>query len=277
MTVNYKGELSEAREAENDLGVRTYTRAFQFETTTEAEDAWDVGSHASVPVLGSTFRDGWCIRLRVRCVKGWKVWTVTAEYSSAFELNEDPTLDPAKIRVSTEQFQKEAVIDRDGYSVCNSLGDAYDPPLMMDDSRRVIHVVKNMATHPSWLLNYADTTNSDSFTVRGITYTAGQGKFQRASISDEYKRNSVPYFVGEFEIHCQRLGWGIRRLDDGFRERDYELGVVNITNAGDGEEPTAPAPMNGAGVSLASPGSTVNIVNTHNLYQSLPFSVLPFT
>lgn len=275
MTVTYLGEDAGARTATNSRGIRTYTRAFKFETTEETEDAWDVGSHPNAPVIGQAFRDAWCISSTPTCTDPWKGWTITAEYSSALEMNVDPTQDAMQIRVYTEQFQKPAVFDKNGNKIVNSAGDPFDPPLMMDDSRRVISLVRNVAAYPSWVLSYQDAVNSDSFTVRGITYAAGVGKVQSVSISDGQIRNGYAFYTLEVLIHLQKNGWILQPLDVGFRELDYAgTSIINILNPGDNERPSAPVPLDGAGRALADPSTTNNVLLSYSVYDTQPFSVL---
>lgn len=274
MTVTYLGEDAGARTATNSRGIRTYTRAFKFETSEETEDAWDVGSNPNAPVIGQAFRDAWCISSTPACTDPWKGWTITAEYSSAVEMNVDPTQDAMQIRVYTEQFQKPAVFDKNGNKIVNSAGDPFDPPLMMDDSRRVISLVRNVAAYPSWVLSYQDAVNSDTFTVRGITYAAGVGKVQSVSISDSQIRNNVPFYSVEVLIHLQKNGWILQPLDVGFRELGYGGDLINILNPGDTERPSAPVPLDGTGNQLSNPSTTNNVLLSYSVYDTQPFSVL---
>ena len=275
MTVHFLEEDAGARTATNSRGVRTYTRAFRFETDSQTDDAWEVGSHPDSPRIGQAFRDAWCISVTPACTDPWKGWTVTAEYSSAIEMNEDPTQDAMQIRVYTEQFQKPAVFDKDGNKIVNSAGDPFDPPLMMDDSRRVISLVRNVAAYPSWVLTYQDAVNSDTFTVRGITYAVGVGKVQSVSISDAQVRNGYPFYTLEVLIHLQKNGWILQPLDVGFRELDYAgTSLINILNPGDNERPSAPVPLDGAGRALDNPSTTNNVLLSFPVYNTQPFSVL---
>lgn len=271
MTVNYLGEDYDMREAENDLGKRTYTRRFKLETTTKAEGPYAVGSHGSLPKIGSVHNEdsaAWCNNIAVQVNKGL-AWYVIARYSSERQLAIDPTTEPAIVTVTTEQFQKQT-------DLVNSAGDPYDPPYMMDDSRRVINVQKNMSGHPSWILDYSDTVNSDSFVVKGITYTAGQGKVQRVSIGEAQVRNGVSFVVVTIEIHLEKNGWQIRALDAGFREIDgYDR--VNIVNGGDGLQPTAPVQLDGSGRSVADPTEATEVIRLHTVYSTAVFSALPLT
>lgn len=275
MTVHFLEEDAGARTATNSRGVRTYTRAFRFRVDSQADDAWEVGSHPDSPRIGQAFRDAWCISVTPACTDPWTGWTVTAEYSSEREMNEDPTQDAMQIRVYTEQFQKPAVFDKNGEKIVNSAGDPFDPPLMMDDSRRVISLVRNVAAYPSWVLSYQDAVNSDSFTVRGITYAAGVGKVQSVSISDGQIRNGYPFYTLEVLIHLQKNGWILQPLDVGFRELDYAgTSLINILNPGDEERPSAPVPLDGAGRALAEPSTTNNVLLSYSVYDTQPFSVL---
>ena len=285
MTITYLGEDPAGRTANNTKGVRSYTRVFKFKTTDKNDTAWDIGSHASSPRIGDVFYDAWCQSITVTNTSPFAGWTVTAEYSSERELATDPTNDPAVIVVNTEQFQKVAETNISGDSVCNSAGDPFDPPYMMDDSRRVISISKNMSGHPSWILSYADVVNSDSFVVKGVTYAVGVGKVQRVSIGETQTRNGVPFVVVTLEIHCQRDGWILRPLDAGFRQLAWDgltrINIYNPASSGDtngGEERvTAPVPLNGAGQALANPTSATAVYGAYTIYTTAVFSALPLT
>lgn len=288
MTVNFHEEIPGPRNGKNTKGVKTYVRAFRLSTTLQSEGPYAVGSHPSLPLMGSAHNEdsgAWCYDISIDNTDPWKGWTATYQYSSEREFATDPTLDPAIITVNTEQFQKVADRDIDGYSICNSAGDPFDPPYMMDDSRRVIMVSKNMSGHPSWLLDYQDVVNIDSFTVKGVTYTAGQGKVQRVSIGEQQVRNGVPFVVVQIEIHLQRDGWHLKPLDAGFRQLAYDgLTRINIYNpaatppeTGDSERITAPVPLDGAGKVLANPTTSTAVFGDFIIYKRDTFSALPLT
>ncbi len=274
MAVTYLGEDAGSRTATNLRGIRTYTRAFDFETSSQADDAYEVGSHPNAPVIGSAFRDAWCISSTPTCTEPWKGWRITAEYSSEREMNVDPTQDAMQIRIYTEQFQKPAVFNKDNELIVNSAGDPYDPPPMMDDSRRVISLVRNVASCPSWVLDYQDAVNSDSFVVYGVTYAAGVGKVQSVSMSNLQKRNGIDFYSLEILIHLQRNGWKLKTLDAGFRELGYGGELINILNDGDDERVSAPVPLDGSGGALSNPSPTNNVLREDIVYDTQPFSVL---
>lgn len=285
MTITYLNEEPSARRAENDRGIKTYVRAFLFETSLESEDAYDVGSHASAPRIGDVFHDAWCYNIVPENHAPWKGWKITALYSSERELATDPTSEPAIITVNTEQFQKVAETDINGYSICNSAGDPFDPPYMIDDSRRVIMISKNMSGHPSWLLNYADVVNNDAFTVKGVTYAVGQGKVQRVTIGEDQVRNGVTFNVVTIEIHLHRNGWLLEPLDVGFRQLAYDGTTrINIYNpaattseTGELERVTAPVPLDGAGKAQTDPTTSTAVYGSFIVYETAAFSALPLT
>lgn len=279
MAVVFKEEIPDGREASNDAGKRTYKRQFRLSTTDQSDGPFAVGSDSNLPILGSVHPEdsnAWCKSISVINSDPWKGWTATYTYSSERELATDPTQDPAVIRVTTEQFQREAVITNTGTLICNSAGDPFDPPLMMDDSRRVISISKNMSGHPSWILNYADVVNSDQFIIKGVTYTAGQGKVQRVSIGEQQIRNGVPFVVVDIEIHLQKDGWLLERMDAGFREA-VSGARENIRNTGDEELPAAPVPLNGSGIAIANPSPSNNVLQQFAVYSTNVFSALPLT
>ena len=91
MTVTLKEEIGEARHATNDQGSRSYTRAFRLETSLQSEDAWDVGSHAGLPVIGDTFPSdarAYCHNIDIDNSDPWKGWIATYEYSDKRQITE---------------------------------------------------------------------------------------------------------------------------------------------------------------------------------------------
>lgn len=280
MTVTYIGEEPLGRSATNQKGMRSYVRKFKLKTSIDSDGPYAVGSDPNLPKIGSLYPDdpfAWCTSLQVDPFgDGPLGWMVTANYSSERELAEDPTADPAQITWDSEQFQRPAVFDNAGNSICNSAGDPFDPPNMMDDSRRVVTVQKNLSVVPSWILSYQDAVNSDTFTLDGISIGIGVAKMQRVSVGPVERRNAITFRAVTFQIHLERNGWLLEPLDAGFRENPSGL-LVNIINPGDSELPAAPVPLNGAGQALDNPSFTNNVFLSFAVYQTLAFSALPLT
>jgi hypothetical protein len=287
MTITYLGENHAA--ATNDRGSRSYTRVFKLKTSEKTERAYHVGSHPSLPFIGQVHPDdsnAYCTTLTPDPTDPWKGWTVTAQYADSRPMAEDPTDDAAIISWGSEQFQKPAVFDRNGNFIVNSAGDPFDPPNMMDDSRRVVTVQKNLTAVPAWILDYQDAVNSDSFTVDGVTIGIGLAKMQVVTVGERQRRNGTTFRTVSFTIHLQREGWLLRPLDAGFREIDIGSGsgsgsgsgqLVNIKNPGDDELPGAPVPLNGSGVALTNPSFSTCVFLPFSVYATRTFSSLPLT
>lgn len=278
MTVTYIGESPLDSEAVNDLGVRSYTRGFWLSTTSKTEGPYTVGSNGSLPVIGSVHPEdstAYCRRLSVKRAAGWRLWKVVAEYSNEYALNTTATSDPAIITWSTEQFQKPAVFDTSGDAILNSAGDYFDPPAMIDDSRRIVTVQKNVAAVPSWLLTYQDAVNNDTFSVGGVSIAIGQAKMQSVSVSSQQVRGATTFYQVTFTMHFQKNGWKLSLLDAGYRRKDGTQRKI-ITNS-DGTLPTMPVPLDGSGAVLSNPTPATAVYREFTVYETKAFSSLPLT
>ena len=280
MAVTYVGELSEGRRAQNDRGVRTYTRVFRLTTSSQSDNAFTVGSNGSLPVIGNTFpSDGnaYCTNLDVQCIRGWRIWDVTATYSTERVLNTVPTSDPTYITWDTEQFQKPATQDKDGKGVVNSAGDPFIPAEQMDDSRRVVTVQKNLANVPTWILSYQDAVNSDAFTIDGRSIAIGEAKRQRVSVGPPEIRNGTTFRQVTFVIALRRDGWAYKILDQGFNEKDPADTTKRKAIYINGQLPSSPVLMDGTGKAQTDPKTANAVYLTFNVYKTQAFSSLPLT
>ena len=92
-------------------------------------------------------------------------------------------------------------------------------------------------------------------------------------------RNGFTFVVLSIEIHLQKDGWLCEPLDVGFRDKVAAVLAQrkNATNDGDGQQPSAPIPLDGTGIALTNPSSATAVFLSYQIYYSLPFSVLPLT
>jgi len=280
MAVTYVGELSEGRRATNDRGVRTYTRVFRLTTSSQTDNAFTVGSNGSLPVIGNTFpSDGnaYCTNLDVQCIRGWRIWDVTATYSTERVLNTVPTSDPTYITWDTEQFQKPATQDKDGKGVVNSAGDPFIPAEQMDDSRRIVTVQKNLTAVPSWILSYQDAVNSDAFTVDGHSVAIGEAKMQRVSVGPPEIRNGTTFRQVTFVIALRRDGWAYKILDQGYNEKNPAAPTGRQPIYIKGHIPSGPVLLDGTGKAQTDPKTANAVFLTFNVYKQQAFSSLPLT
>ena len=280
MAVTYVGELSEGRRAQNDRGVRTYTRVFRLTTSSQSDNAFTVGSNGSLPVIGNTFpSDGnaYCTNLDVQCIRGWRIWDVTATYSTERVLNTVPTSDPTYITWDTEQFQKPATQDKDGKGVVNSAGDPFIPAEQMDDSRRIVTVQKNLTAVPSWILSYQDAVNSDAFTIDGYSIAIGEAKMQRVSVGPPEIRNGTTFRQVTFVIALRRDGWAYKILDQGYNEKNPAAPTGRQPIYIKGHIPSGPVLLDGTGKAQTDPKTANAVYLTFNVYKQQAFSSLPLT
>lgn len=279
MTVIFRGELGAGRRATNNRGMRSYSRQFRLETTLQSEGPFAVGSDSNLPLIGSLHPEdsgAWCMTLSVENTDPWKGWLVTAEYSSERELNETATSDAAIITWSSEQFQRPVIVDQDGEAIVNSAGDPFDPPHMIDDSRRVVTVTKNLATVPSWILTYQDAVNSADFTVDGVSIAEGKAKMQSVTIGEPQSRNGNTFRTVTFSMHLEKNGWLFKPLDAGFRTKIDGV-MANVRNDDDGELPALPVPLDGFGNVLVDPSPSTAIYLEFTVYETKDFSLLPLS
>jgi hypothetical protein len=283
MTIVMQGVLPETREAANEKGIRTYSETYWLTTNQKTDGTYEVGSHPDLPTVGSvhhTDTGAWCTAVRPKCVSGYVHFHVTCTFSSERELAEDPTDEPALTEWDGEQFQRPLVIDEDGNVVCNSAGDPFDPPEMIDDSRLISVTTKNLAAVPTWLMEYSNAVNNDTFTLDGFSVGIGQAKMQTPKVSKPMSRNGTTYREVQITIHYREEGWVSNILDAGFRERDYSGNLVQIKiedEEGNLEPVTAPVPLDGAGRKLDDPSPLNNEALPFRGYRRLAFSALPLT
>ena len=283
MTVTYHGEIAGSRSASNNLGVRTYTRAFRLTTDDRTDTAYDVGSHGSLPVIGSTFPDdttAYCQRIDIRNSHPWKGWTATYNYSTEREISQsDPESDEVLVSFTSEIYREPVFQDINGDAITNSAGDYYiDPTPERDAAHLIARIQSNHAAIPAWVLSYQNAINDGTISINGLQIGPRQCKVQRIDVGERQKRNTSTFYPLTLELHIHNDGWLLEPLDAGFREIVNLLGLkfrAQIVNEGDGEFPAQPVPLDGAGEVLDDPTPQNAQFRSHKIYAELDFSVLP--
>ena len=277
MSVNYLGP-GPSRSAQNSKGIRTYTRTGLFETTSISDGEYAVGSHVSVPNIGSVHPEdslAWCVSIQVENTNPWKGWTVTATWDSTIEVAENPLFEPAVIEWDGENFEEALTFDRDGYGVLNSAGDPFENA-MRERTRRVVSVMKNVASVPSWIITSEDAVNSSAFNLDGISVPANMAKLGAPRIGRWQKRNNVSYREMSLIIKLNKDTWKFRPLDVGYHFKTG-LGDLKRITSDDGTDVTTPVCLDGNGLVLANPSPSNAVYGTFNTYPAYDFSVLPLT
>ena len=278
MTVTYLGPLPDGETATADLGVRRYTRQFGLHASAN-EGPFVVGSNANLPVIGSLHYDdpsARCRSLQLSRASGKDKcnWIATANYDTqvAYEIN--PLSDPADIQWSGDNFEEAAVFDRFGYACLNSAGDPLQD-LFRERSRRVVTIIKNVASVPDWIITAEDAVNSSEFVIDGFAVPAGKAKLSAPQLGRWETRNNVRFRQMTMTIKLNKDGWISQPLDAGYRYRSGNSRLL-ITNS-DGTVPTNPVPLNGGGQVLDNPTPSTAVFRNFDLYPQLNFNTLPLT
>lgn len=278
MAVLWVRPLWQGRSADGDEKARRYERSWLVKTDYKFDDAAVVLSAAGLPRYGTLYPDdpaAYCQKITAtnESVSPY-LWRVAASYSTEKERDENPLSDPATITWDGESYQVPLVEDKDGNAVTNAAGDPYDPPFMIDDSRQIITVVKNVAAVPLWILDYRNVVNSDDFTVDNVEIEAGKAKIKAIKVSEVKSRNDISYRTLTIPINVDKKnGWQPKILNMGFYEVvSGDRRHITI----DGKQVSSPWPLSDTGVALPVtfvPGDVVS--REHDGYDEQPFSVLP--
>jgi len=256
---------------------RQHSRSWLLETSDKSDDGATILASNAIPFVGSIHPNDTFARLVSRepvAFAGSHFWIVNASYSTNVTITDDPLSDPASFEWDSEQFQQVAYKDRDGDAIVNSAGDLFDPPPMVDQSRRTVIVSKNMAVLPSWIMDLEDAINSDTVILDGLTVAPKLAKCQKVRVGGWNSRNNIPYRVVSVIIHLSREGWDISPLDQGFRYKDGTE-MKNISNDGDSGLPTAPVLLDGSGGVLTDPKPDNAVFLDFGYYKLRSFSILP--
>ena len=278
MTITYLGEIPDDRSAQNNKGIRTYSRAFRLKTSLASEGAYAVGSHASVPLIGATHPEdplAWCISLDVKNSDPWKGWTVTAGYDSTIEMNTNPEFDPASIEWDNENFEEALVYDINGDAVLNAANDPFENAVR-ERSRRVVTVTVSVVAVPTWIITAEDAVNSAAFTLDGKVIPTGQAKLSAPRLGLWQYRNGTRFRKMTMLIKLNKDGWNYQPLNAGY----FQIlpgGDHVRCRAKDGTDVVHPVPLSAVGLQLASPTPATATYGDFDIYPALDFNTLPLT
>lgn len=288
MTVTYRGVKPGFPKGKNSLGIRTYTNAFVLTTDSRADSVFQVGSHASLPTIGSVFSGdpaAYCVSLSVENTEPWTGWTVTAEYTTdVFEpAEENPVDDQPRISWSSEIYQEPVFKDTDGNAVLNSAGDYFiDPAPTRDVSHLIARITQNVTSVPSWALSYQNAINNGTITIDGLSIAAGLAKVQRIDIGEPELRGNYTFRKVTLEIHIHRDGWNLQPLQAGFNQKVggvvKPILVKDIDSGGNSKDSSPvsqPVPLAADGTILQNPTPATAIFGDFTIYQELDLSNLP--
>jgi hypothetical protein len=290
------------------------TRQWRVDTSSATDDDVTVLANTSLPKIGTAHPNHANCKCISRSAKPEsnpqkKQWLVLAEYSTKWNIAENPLNDPARTEWSTETFQTIVERDIDGNGVVNSAGDPFDPPAEKDDSRWTSVTRKNVAaTVPDWMFAYQDAVNSDSYTIDSIIITAGWAKVSAIHLSEIQERNGTQYRVITVTIHYRAenedIGsgsgsygsgsgddeiepWHLSLLDAGFRELSGGSSSASASGSGsaggsllvnikdsESDPVTAPVPLDGEGYAIDEPTPENSVFLQFQVYHEKAFQLI---
>lgn len=209
----------------------------------------------------------------------WEV-TVTAdsEMPEPPKDQENPLDRPPEVSWSFAQFQRVAEKDINGNAIVNSAGQAFDPPIQIDDSRPVCDIERNEdAFDPDVIFAYKDAINADTLDIGGLTVAPGQAKMANISARRQFE-NSQFYWKVAYQIEVKQDGWNLSVLDQGWYKKGQNGKLTPCVDDA-GNEVTAPVLLDGQGGQLALPPAPAGqsgaaVFKTFDVYTSLPFAPL---
>lgn len=288
LTVQWQGrEASETIE-----GQRSATVIYQGITNDRSDDHTVFSGHPLLPNLGDPHPNDatiFCRNIEPRTTtEDGRVWLITVFYSN-FEIEaiDNPIIQPSVRTYSTERNQRAAIRDKDNAAIVNSAGFPFDPSPQRDESRVTISIVKHLPEVPTWILDYADAVNSNTFSLDGLTIGPRVAKVHRINVTPEKERNGVVFKTLDLVIQLRRETWDfvilnrgyIARIDNG--DDTFSYYKVLGTDALPLPHPSL-LDVNGTDIdltSLTTPGAIAAAAtySTYRVYDELDFSKLPLT
>lgn len=220
----WEGETAEGYE-------RTYRTNWLVVTNDKLDGPQIVMAAPGLPSMYSTYAAGNDVDTAARLVKKTpklksrsatgNAWVVTCDYTTAADSNQsqqDPTERPPTISGSFVQFMRPLEKDTDGEPVVNTVGDPFDPPIEVEDSRPVLTIVKFFSSLDFvFFCSYKDVINSDTFTVRSLSFAPDVCKMQNLSFNEQWI-NGINYFQVTAEMEIKPEKWIPKEiLNQGYR------------------------------------------------------------
>ncbi len=278
MTITFHGVVDQ--DADNNAGTRSYSATYLLSISDPStERPYQIGSHASLPLIGSVHQDdsqAYCNFLGVKRHAGKLAYHATARWETGRTLHQtDPAQDEVLVSFDGEIYQELARVDRNGDAIANSATDPFlDPAATIDATHLIARVQANVTAIPAWSLGYRDSVNDAEITVEGLVIPAGLAKFQRLVVGHRQYRNGQRYYPVNFELHVHREGWNLQPLDQGFRQLNSDGKPVMI-RGDDGDYPTHPVRLDGNGAVQDDPVTTAPVFLDFEAYPERDFSLLP--
>lgn len=219
--------INDSRDGEEDeKAVGTFTASYRVQTNDPLDGPYVVINDPQLPQLYSAYSVGNDSLSSALCIgktprpegDSRKSWIVTCRFSTnALQFDSNPLNDPIRVSLGFDQFTRIAREDKDGNPVGNSLGDMFDPPPEIDDSRPVYKVIRNESyINESLVADMKDSVNEGSW--RGFQPRCV--KCKSISPGDLQIRNGTEYYAVVYEFHINGDTWDFKLLNRGRRYKE---------------------------------------------------------
>lgn len=285
-------EVSEKEGSVDALRRSTHVRNFLVETNDPLDGdvpvrtASDPVTHLTIPVIGATYSvhgatDPYSFvqSLALRCLSAspnpsHSLWQVTATYGpyDSGQFGIDVTAWPIKCSWGAVSYERVCYEDAHGDPVVNSAGQLFADPLVRDDDRPVLTVLRNErvdAYSDTLADTYRDTVNKyvwngyPAKTVKCKSITTSEPQFNAGS--------GWYYFAVTYVFEFDRDTFAKEIVDQGFSELDPTTGKLKKINDEDGQPFSEPQNLDGSGAPLPVGDPTVFL--TIDLYEEKDFAV----
>jgi hypothetical protein len=290
MTITYTPIASESGQARSSTQDETWRRTYVLHWRAETDDKWigakavraacpvAIGNVYQAPGPGGTIMetDLGSFAVRITATEDTSAgdglhWNVSVEYGQFNALDQtpqDPLVARPKISFTSTRFQIPAETDINDEPVVNSAGDPFDPPIMLDQTRPFMTIVRNEPYFsPLLAKDYHNALNDATWFGRP------ELEWKCLDITGEEAQDpdGNRYWVVTYQFELNADTWVVEPLDIGMREINSSGKKIAITDD-QGREIDAPWPLNDDGSKKPS-GTKAGLLEFH-LYPEMDFSVL---
>ena len=279
MTVTCVGVIPGSHSASNSKGIYTYSWAWRVTTDDASNDGpLTIGEADGLPHLGDTWPEdsgAWCYSGSVECDEPPNGWTVTFEYTSEYETNENPVLASPQISwaSSTVEVPIWITVEGDPVAIVNSAGDFFDQVPTRTESRFTANITANFTNYVT-LLGLSDHINEDVIYIDGMAIAARCGKLGGISVSAAKIHLGTTYYEASYSVEVDPHNWIHKPLDCGFRAKADD-GGLRIIRSEDLTPVANPALLDGTGKVVSTPGPDTAVFGDYKIYNEGDLTVLP--
>lgn len=285
---------------EGEAYARKYTVTYEVQCDDKRDGPHTVLAASGLPALYSPYAVGndshsaaLCLkrtpRLQSRTSGDGNIWIVECEFSTAAATNqssEDPTEWLPKISGGFSQFMRPLENDIDGNAIATAAGEVFDPRPEQEDSRPTLVVSKIFTSFDYvFFADYRDKVNSDSWTIRGLTFAPDVCKMRNIGFSETFI-NGDSYWEVTAEMEVKPDKWNPRKfLNHGYRalwpvdadgNPTAEAKLGQIYDNKTGLPITTPALLRANGAVVQSDEELPTFVE-YDTYERRPFAALNLT